>query len=680
MLAGMDLVLNICNRLKIYLEVFESMETTPAKSNLERALAQMYASTLQFLGDAIILWEKGAFRRLFEAIWHRRALEEFENEVHKLDRWTTVEASNCYWELQSKRWEAAEHWRMDLDTKLQRLDNLQDLQATLHSVQTKLDMFKLGTAEGAYYDSYHAQNLPRCLDGTRTELLDHIFDWASGPSGKCIFWLCGKAGTGKSTIARTVAEIFDKQRSYLEASFFFNRGEGDLGNASRFFPSLAARLAGHLPSMGRDISENLAKAQHISDLNMREQFNSLLLKPLQRAMQSQKQEVTLSLVIDALDECDSAEDLQRILSLLPELQTIPSLRVRAFLTSRPELPVDLGFSLMGADDHQDVFLEEFQLPAIEHDLRLYFRDQFRMMKIRQKHRRVPETLPTNWPELDQVETLVGLAIPLFIFAVTVCRWLSEFRPQSRLDDFLRGRKALPYSGLDRTYLPIFTSIIASQHEEERDQTRESFRAVLGPIVLLADSLSVISLSKILKIEAEEITERLDHLHSVLHVPSDTSSPVRLLHLSLRDYLVDPQRPTGNPLWVSKTQTHHLLAKQCVRRLSEPGALFRDICGVKASATRRAAVSQHVTENAITPDISYACLYWTWHLTESGCQITDEGAEFGFLQSHFLHWLEALAWLGRLPRAVAFIVDLQGIVQVSDHLVIHVLESRLTGST
>jgi SpoVK/Ycf46/Vps4 family AAA+-type ATPase len=57
-----------------------------------------------------------------------------------------------------------------------------------------------------------------------------------------MYWLNGMAGTGQSTIARTVARrCADQQR--LGASFFFARGGGDLASARKFVTSVAVQLA-----------------------------------------------------------------------------------------------------------------------------------------------------------------------------------------------------------------------------------------------------------------------------------------------------------------------------------------------------------------------------------------------------------------------------------------------------
>ncbi|KAF5543248.1 vegetative incompatibility het-E-1 [Fusarium phyllophilum] len=97
------------------------------------------------------------------------------------------------------------------------------------------------TAEAAF-KSLNNQHELACLNNTRSELLGDIATWADSDDDKCIFWLNGIAGTGKSTIAQTVARSFHGQR-ILGPSFLFARDGGDLGNANRLITTLARQLA-----------------------------------------------------------------------------------------------------------------------------------------------------------------------------------------------------------------------------------------------------------------------------------------------------------------------------------------------------------------------------------------------------------------------------------------------------
>ncbi|KAF5263420.1 hypothetical protein FOXYS1_5834, partial [Fusarium oxysporum] len=65
----------------------------------------------------------------------------------------------------------------------------------------------LPVAAGAAFDSHAEEHNPTCLPDTRVELLDDIARWIDDPDAKPVFWLNGKAGTGKSTISRTVAQL-----------------------------------------------------------------------------------------------------------------------------------------------------------------------------------------------------------------------------------------------------------------------------------------------------------------------------------------------------------------------------------------------------------------------------------------------------------------------------------------
>ena len=101
---------------------------------------------------------------------------------------------------------------------------------------------RLPCATKAPFNAYGKEDDPFCLPNTRVEVLKQIRAWADGDDTRHIFWLRGLAGTGKSTIARTVAQE-NYIRKRLGASFFFSRGGGDIGNASKFFTSIAVQLA-----------------------------------------------------------------------------------------------------------------------------------------------------------------------------------------------------------------------------------------------------------------------------------------------------------------------------------------------------------------------------------------------------------------------------------------------------
>ena len=127
----------------------------------------------------------------------------------------------------------------------------------------------LPTAPSAAFNSLDNQYGPTCLPDTRVELLQEIARWAEGSSDECIFWLNGIAGTGKSTVARTVARIW-YDRGHLGGSFFFSRGGGEVSNADMLFTTLASQLASQIPSAKRYICEAILEHKSIAHRSLRD--------------------------------------------------------------------------------------------------------------------------------------------------------------------------------------------------------------------------------------------------------------------------------------------------------------------------------------------------------------------------------------------------------------------------
>ncbi|KAI0120616.1 hypothetical protein BJ170DRAFT_589087, partial [Xylariales sp. AK1849] len=86
----------------------------------------------------------------------------------------------------------------------------------------------------------------QCHPDTRTEVLRKIIEGSQDSHSKVVYWLDGMAGTGKSTISRTLAQRFSVN-SRLGFMYFFKRGESDRGGMSKFFIIIVSQLIQQIP-------------------------------------------------------------------------------------------------------------------------------------------------------------------------------------------------------------------------------------------------------------------------------------------------------------------------------------------------------------------------------------------------------------------------------------------------
>ncbi|KAJ5763225.1 hypothetical protein N7533_001906 [Penicillium manginii] len=450
------------------------------------------------------------------------------------------------------------------------------------------------------------------------------------------------AGTGKSTVSQTVARRLQEQK-LLGASFFFRRNEEDRGTAKKLFPTLTEQLVIGIPQMLPGVQKAIDDDPNISEKALKEQFDKLLLDPLAGIEQRPgKETIRRVIVIDALDECESEDDIGIILRILPRVQKSTSVQIRFLLTSRPELPIRLGFKRI-TDAHQNLVLHEIAEPVIEHDISLYFEDQF-------LHLRERRSLSSDWPGAPATKRLVNRAIPLFIAAATVCRFIGDpkWNPQKRLDAILADNSTY-VSKMKSTYIPVLNQLLTGQNETESQTLLEEFKEIVGVIIILATPLSINSLRHLVGKEPDDIKLRLDQLHSVLSVPTNFDSPVRLLHLSFRDFLLDHDKE--RKFWIDEECTNQRLAERCCQIMQD--TLKENICELPSKATKRDEISNDLIQRYIPPDLQYACRYWVHHLERCKGRVS-ESEVLRFLKVHFLHWLEVLALIGDISKATGMI--------------------------
>ena len=205
-----------------------------------------------------------------------------------------------------------------------------------------------------------------CLKGTHGAVLDEIELWTRDFNQPPVYWLNGLAGTGKSTIARTIAErVF--ANGQLGASFFYSRDFLDRSNLHFIFPTLAAQLARKYPKFRSILIPLIHSDPGVVDESLYNRMDKLIIQPLTRSA------ISTVIVIDALDECKDKEPVSAILSVLGQFVS-EMLKVKFFLTGRPEQQIYKGFCLPQMVKATNRFiLHEVEPSQVDSDIRLFFR-------------------------------------------------------------------------------------------------------------------------------------------------------------------------------------------------------------------------------------------------------------------------------------------------------------------
>jgi hypothetical protein len=114
-------------------------------------------------------------------------------------------------------------------------------------------------------------------------------------------------------------------------------------------------------------------------------------------------------------------------------------------------------------------------------------------------------LSLDWPATHQILSLVKLAVPLFIYATTLCRYIGTkgSNPNEYLNKVLQYQKST-FLQLDGTYLPVLDQLLTEQEEDEREPWLHIYREIIGGMVVLESPLPIVPLACLLQAQEEEI--------------------------------------------------------------------------------------------------------------------------------------------------------------------------------
>ena len=139
--------------------------------------------------------------------------------------------------------------------------------------------------------------------------------------------------------------------------------------------------------------------------------------------------------------------------------------------------------------------------------------------------------------------------------------------------------------------------------------------------------------------------------------------MRLHHPSFRDFLVNRKRCGDDNFWVDEKGTHQKLVSRCLELMSAPSGLRQDMCGLFKPGTLRSEVAEETVASSLPPELQYACRYWVEHVERGQESIADGDAVHVFLQTHLLHWLEAMSLMGETDQCVRLLARLQALIAV-----------------
>ncbi|TFK19565.1 hypothetical protein FA15DRAFT_168179 [Coprinopsis marcescibilis] len=459
-------------------------------------------------------------------------------------------------------------------------------------------------ASSALYNSQERFDPPKCEENTRVGLLSAIRTWIEDRSSASARLQCitGSAGTGKSALMQTTAEQCEPA-GLVAATFFFSASDPVRNNLRHFIPTIAYQIAlasTSDPALGNRIFRAVDRDPSIFKRSIERQLQELIVKPLQETFPQGYVELFSSpsfpylISIDGLDECADRKSQTQLLRIISTTFIDNRLPFKILLASRPERPLQaaiLGDSGYMKRKSQVINLNDYDASA---DIKTFLQTELRTIGQEGDDPRAQ----TEWPSLEDIDTLVAAAAGLFVYASTVVKFVSQRKrwPRLPLETVLQiiksssptGRvvqvRKHPFAELDALYRNIFAFAqkeYAIQHEDEDDDPLAVIRMVrmlslplpwINFAMVYSDPLvappgaesiqaglaygigsrnkSVADMEDIFQLEPGHLESMFSDLHSLYAVKWGESDDaiLRPYHKSVQDFLLDPTR-CGEDLYI-----------------------------------------------------------------------------------------------------------------------------------
>lgn len=495
-----------------------------------------------------------------------------------------------------------------------------------------------------------------CLPGTRVESVEDVVRWAAGadrvPSeseldvwglhrnaddSSRVLWLCGVAGSGKSTILRSVAARL-AEIGRLGTFYAFSQATQATTKPENLFSTIARNLA-DLDAVRKQRLIDVIKDDTVTRTTTsgRVQFERFILDAC-----SNVPAVGDTIVfIDAFDESGDVKARAELLSILTQRAAELPAGLRFVITSRFEPDVQRALETI-SPGVKLVLMDDIPTSLSTRDITAFVRAELGGIEELESH-------------ASNIEKLAQMAATSFQWASTACRFIKDddfvgYRPQDQLQTVLNSGQ-----GLDQLYDTIMRQHCDTAHAKGL----ADLQLILGCIICAEIPIPLSTLDAFLHtLSSLDISlayqrRTLRHLGSLLSGTHRDDTPIAPLHTSYSDFLRDPER--SGPFFVDAQKVHQILARACFG-VMQAGLRF-NICQFPSSYLSNVDVNIEALVSAHIPfPLSYACKYWTSHVMHGHVDEELLDTMYSFLDKHFLQWLEVMSATRQSPQLALSLLD------------------------
>ncbi|TFK61525.1 hypothetical protein BDN72DRAFT_904028 [Pluteus cervinus] len=386
--------------------------------------------------------------------------------------------------------------------------------------------------KSASFDAAERGDPPTCHPDTRIAAQDSLIAWRSNRTAGPVRLISGWVGTGKTTIAQTMAEYWAKH-GQLAGSFFFSRSSKERSQTNWVLETILHQF---LQVFGADVDIG-----HLSKLEIRDK----LVKVLESVSPSLREPVVI--VIDGLDEISITDDRVSLLGyILSSLDRLGS-SIKFLISCRPERPLDDLFHEFAPKLGSSYRIHLGQSAGDNDDIRTFFLVSFNQIC---QHRRLAGAISIKagpWPSQKEVEWLVDRASGQFVFAATGVRFVDdENEDPVEMLNLIMEQRTSSFEAIDQLYIVILNRVGMRLGESSKSL---EFRQLMQNLILHVNHQPSSSLAiadfwfekevmvKILVSHLQPVLARNPNSHG-----QNSENVIQFRHKSFHDFFARPFAP------------------------------------------------------------------------------------------------------------------------------------------